>query len=410
MAMTATRPNVLFLMVDCMRADALGGRGVPTPHLDALVARGVRCTQAIASASSTTPCVATMLTGLYSPRHGVRSIGAHRLRAGVDTLASALAAHGYHTVAELTGPLGPESGLDRGFAEYSVRPASVYLSDGWGRQLIGRLQARAWSQPWFLFLHLWELHSPRKVLPAFRRRRYGTVRYDRALASLDATLAPLLTALPDDTIVVLHGDHGERLVRSTLAYRWYRLRRDLLGAARTQKLEGHETDVYEELVRVALAVVAPGRLPAGGRVDQLVRQVDLMPTILDVLGLPVPSGLDGVSLVPALREGRGLGLEAFLEAFGRVRGTARDKRSGWRTERWKYITAPNAPDVAEELYDLASDPRERRNVAAAEPARVAELRARVAAAEATAVASDDALSADEEAAVEQRLRDLGYIE
>ena len=403
-------PNVLFLLVDCMRADALGGRGVPTPRLDALAARGVRCTQAIASASSTTPCVATMLTGLYSPRHGVRSIGAHRLRADVATLPSTLAAAGYYTVAELTGPLGPESGLDRGFAEYHVRPASAYLSDAWGTELIARLRARAWPQPWFLFLHLWELHSPRKVLPAFRARRYGTIRYDRALASLDATLAPLLDALPDDTIVVLHGDHGERLVASTLAYRWYRLRRDLLGAGRTAKLEGHETDVYEDLVRVALAIRAPGRLPAGGRVDQLVRQVDLMPTILDLVGLPVPPGLDGTSLVPALRDGRALGLEAFLEAFGRVRGTARDKRAGWRTERWKYVAAPNAPERPEELYDLAADPRERRNVAASEPARVADFRARVAAAEATAVGGEDALSADEEAAVEQRLRDLGYIE
>jgi arylsulfatase A-like enzyme len=362
--MMTPRPNVLFLLVDCMRADALGGRGVPTPHLDALTARGVHCRQAIASASSTTPCVATMLTGLYSPRHGVRSIGAHRLRADVTTLARELAAAGYHTVAEVTGPLGPESGLDRGFAEYRVRPATLYLSDGWGDELVARLAARAWPQPWFLFLHLWELHAPRKVLPAYRRRRFGAIRYDRALASLDATLAPLLAALADDTVVVVHGDHGERLMASTLAYRWYRLRRDLLGAGRTRKLEGHETDVYEELIRVALAIVAPGRLPAAGRVDQLVRQVDLTPTILDVLGLPVPSGLDGVSLLAALREGRTLDLEAFVEAFGRVRGSARDKRSGWRTERWKYVAAPNAPDVPDELYDLAADPRERRNMAA----------------------------------------------
>ena len=408
--MTGTRPNVLFLLVDCMRADALGGRGVATPNLDALVARGVRCTQAIASASSTTPCVATMLTGLYSPRHGVRSIGAHRLHPEVTTLAAELARAGYHTVAEVTGPLGTESGLDRGFAEYRVRPASVYASDEWGRELVARLATRALPAPWFLFLHLWELHSPRKVLPAHRARRFGKTRYDRALASLDATLAPLLAALPPDTIVVLHGDHGERLVGSTLAYRWYRLRRDLLGAGRTQKLEGHETDVYEDLIRVTLALVAPGRLPAGGSVEQLVRQVDLTPTILDLLGMPIPYGLDGVSLVPALREGRRLDLEAFLEAFGRVRGTARDHRRGWRNERWKYVEAPNAPDIAPELFDLAADPRERRNLAADEPMQVEALRARVAAVEATAVGEGAALSAEEEAAVEARLRDLGYIE
>jgi arylsulfatase A-like enzyme len=400
-----TRANVLFLLVDCMRADALGGRGVPTPTLDALTARGARFTQAIASASSTTPCVATMLTGLYSPRHGVRAIGGRRLHPDVDTLPALLGAAGYRTVAEVTGPLLPENGLDRGFAEYHCRPATEYLTDTWGESLLARLRARALTEPWFLFLHLWELHSPRKVLPGFRDRRFGRNRYDRALASLDTTLASLLAALPPDTVVVVHGDHGERLIASSLEYRWYRLWRDLLGPARTRKREGHETDVYEELIRVPLVLVVPGRLPEGAVVEQLVRQVDLTPTLLDLLGVPVPPGLDGVSLLPAVA-GADLQLEAFVEAFGRVRGTPRDRRAGWRTSRWKYVSAPNAPDIADELYD----PRERRNVAATHAAIAAELRARVAAVEATSAGDVAALTAAEQEAIEHRLRELGYVE
>lgn len=404
------RPNVLFLLVDCMRADALGGRGVPTPNLDALVARGVRFSQAIASASSTTPCVATMLTGTYSPRHGVRAIGGLPLHPDVVTLPTLLRHAGYHTVAEVTGPLLPENGLDRGFNEYNLRSASVHLSDAWGSALVERLRSGGLPEPWFLFLHLWELHTPRKVLPPYRRRRYGRTRYDRALASLDATLAPLIAALPADTLVILHGDHGERLVTSRLAYRWYRLWRDVLGPKRTRKREGHETDVYEELIRVPLVLVAPGRLPSGADVTQLVRQVDITPTILDVLRLPAPLDLDGVSLLSTVIEGAELGLEAFLEAFGRVRGTARDRRSGWRTKRWKYVVAPNAPDVPDELYDLTSDPRERRNVATHEPALAAAFREHITAVEATATAAVPELSGAERAAVEQRLRELGYLE
>jgi len=404
-----TPPNILVLLVDCMRADALGGRGVRTPTFDALAARGGRFTQAIASASSTTPCVATLLTGLYSPRHGVRAIGGRPLRPGVATVPALLAAAGYHTIAEVTGPLLPENGLDRGFVEYHCRPATEYLSDGWGTALVERLRARPWREPWFLFLHLWELHSPRKVLAPFKDRRYGRTRYDRALASLDTTLAPLVDALPPDTVVIVHGDHGERLIESSLEYRWYRLWRDLLGASRTRKREGHESDVYEVLIRVPLIIAAPGRVAAGATVTQLVRQADLAPTLLELAGVAAPAGLDGVSLLPALA-GADLGLEAFVEAFGRVRGSPRDRRVGWRTPRWKYVVAPAAPDVAAELYDLSNDPRERRNVAAAHPDVVRGLAARIAAIEATAPGEVAALSADEQATIERRLRELGYVE
>jgi arylsulfatase A-like enzyme len=404
-----TRPNILVLLVDCMRADALGGRGVATPTFDAIAARGARCTQAIASASSTTPCVATMLTGVYSPRHGVRAIGGRPLRPDVATVPALLAAAGYHTVAEVTGPLLPENGLHRGFTEYHCRPATEYLSDPWGAALLGRLRQCALPEPWFLFLHVWELHSPRKVLPPFKDRRHGRNRYDRALASLDATLAPFVRALPPETAIVVHGDHGERLIASSLEYRWYRLWRDLLGPARTRKREGHETDVYEELIRVPLVLAAPGRVPAGATVDQLVRQVDLAPTLLDLAGVAPPAGLDGTSLLPAVG-GAALGLEAFIEAFGRVRGTPRDRRAGWRTSRWKYVTAPNAPDVAAELYDLTADPRERRNIAALHPDVATALGARIAVVEATAAGEVAALSDAEQAVIERRLRELGYVE
>ncbi len=402
--------NILFLLIDCLRADALAGGRAPTPNLDAVAGRGVRFTQAIAGASSTTPCVATMLTGVYSPRHGVRAIGGHRLNPDCPTLPQQLQAAGYHTVAEVTGPLGPENGLDRGFKEYHLRHAREYLSDGWGAGFIDRLRRRAWPEPWFLFLHLWELHTPRKVLPAFKRRRFGRTRYDRALAALDATLAPLLAALPADTAILIHGDHGERLIENNLEYRWYRLCRDILGPARVPKREGHEIDVYEELIRVPLVLAAPGHLPAGAVVPQLVRQVDLMPTLLDLAGAAIPPGLDGVSLLPAVRSGVDLGLECFIEAIGKLRGSPRDRRVGWRTAEWKYIAAPQAPERPEELYRLATDPRERVNLAAAEPERTRQFRERVAAVEARAGAAAPALTAAEQATIEQRLRDLGYLE
>ncbi len=158
-----------------------------------------------------------------------------------------------------------------------------------------------------------------------------------------------------------------------------------------------------------LVLVAPGRIASGVAVDQLVRQVDLGPTLLELAEVAAPSGLDGTSLLPAIA-GTDLRLEAFIEAFGRVRGTPRDRRAGWRGARWKCVTAPHAPDLPDELYDLSADPRERRNVAREHPDVMRALRARIAAVEATAAGEVAALSDAEQATIERRLRELGYVE
>ncbi len=411
-----TRPNILFLLIDCLRADAIFSeqRGARTPTLDRLVRSGMAFTQAISSASSTTPCVASLLTGTYSFEHGIRSIFGLKLNPAVRSLIEAFREYGYHTYAEVSGPLFPETSLDRGFDFYHCREAAAYLSSSWGIDLRQRLRGGAFKLPWLLFLHVWELHHPRHILPAFRSRTYGRNRYERAISSLDAELATLVEALPHNTLVVLHGDHGERVVKTDIQYRLYRLVRDLLGR-KTQKREGHEMDVYEDLIRVPLVFSS---LNGGGQLTlrpgvcdpQLVRQVDVFPTLLDLVGAPPPP-LHGHSLKSALFNGTRLHLEAYLEAFLRIRSNPRDRRVGWRTEEWKYIYAPQNPQLPEELYHLPSDPRERKNLATRRPDIAALLRSRIETLQRSARATNPGvvMSAEEKAAIEKRLTDLGYM-
>lgn len=411
-----TPPNVLFLLIDCLRADAVLGEGrrARTPTLDRLVRSGVACTQAIASASSTTPCVASLLTGTYSFVHGIRSIFGLKLNPEAACLADGLRAHGYETWAEVSGPLFPETGLDRGFDRYRFREGAAYLSTAWGADFRRDMRNRNGNGPWFCLLHLWELHHDRHVLPAFRGRAYGRNRYERALSCLDAELERLLAAVPDGTLIVLHGDHGEHFVPTDLGYRWYRLVRDLSGR-KTAKREGHEMDVSEALVRVPLVFTLHGggagapALPAGSRRAQLVRQVDALPTVLDLVGAHVPDEIHGTSLAPALADDRPLGLEAYLEAFLRVRSDPRDRRVGWRTPDWKYVYAPKNPDVPAELYDLANDPTERDNLATRRPDVVQTLRRRIERLQDGHAAAESAMSAAEKADVERRLEELGYM-
>lgn len=411
------RPNILFLLIDCLRADALHGtrRGARTPTLDRLVRAGIACTQAIASASSTTPCVASLLTGTYSFVHGIRSIFGLKLASAVPSLVEVLRDNGYHTYAEVSGPLFPETGLSRGFESYHCRPGFAYLSTAWGADLRHRLRSGAFQAPWFLFLHLWELHHRRHILPAFRSRAYGQNRYERALSSLDAELTSLLASLPArTTLVIVHGDHGERVVETDFRYRLYRLSRDLLGRNQTTKREGHEMDIYEDLIRVPLVFTllrGDGSLPTGKQVAQLVRQIDVLPTILDLLDLPVPLAIHGQSLKPALLLDTPLHLEAYLEAFLRIRSDPRDRRVGWRTEEWKYIYAPQNPRLPEELYFLPDDPQERHNRAAQRPDLVVEYRRRIAALQQGPLAENpgSVMSDEEKVSIEKRLTDLGYM-
>ena len=413
-----SRPNILFLLIDCLRADAVVGedRSARTPTLDHLVRSGVACTQAIASASSTTPCVASLLTGSYSFVHGIRSIFGLKLNPAVPSLVDAFRAYGYHTWAEVSGPLFPETDLDRGFDVYHCREGAAYLSTNWGTDFRQRLQSLSVQQPWFGFLHLWELHHRRHILPAFRGQTYGRNRYERALSCLDVELGRLLTVLPENTLVVVHGDHGEHVVQTDLRYRWYRLVRDLSGR-KTIKREGHEMDVSEDLVRVPLvfSMVGAGTdslsLPVGKLAPQLVRQIDALPTLLDLVGAPVPHGIHGTSIKPTLLDDIPLGLEAYIEAFLRVRSDPRDQRIGWRTSEWKYIYAPNNTRIPAELYNLPNDPSERYNLvhqrqdmAELLQRRIEDIR------HGSHVATPEfVMSETEKADLEKRLTDLGYM-
>lgn len=412
-----TQPNILFLLIDCLRADAISGtqRQAHTPTLDRLVRSGVSCTQAIASASSTTPCVASLLTGTYSFVHGIRSIFGLKLSPVVSSLVEILRDHGYRTYAEVSGPLFPETGLDRGFDSYCFREGSAYLSTAWGADLRQRLGSGALRSPWFLFLHLWELHHHRHILPQFSSRAYGRNRYERALSSLDAELATLLAVLPPHTLVVIHGDHGERVVSTDLRYRLYRMSRDLLRRT-TIKREGHEMDISEELIRVPLvfSFLNPHEqpvLPAGKQVSQLVRQIDALPTVLDLTGAPIPAHIHGQSLTSALFANTPLHLEAYLEAFLRVRSDPRNRLVGWRTEEWKYIYAPQNPQLPERLYHLTEDPQEQRNLVPHQSEVAAALRRRIEDMQQGPVAQNPGLvmSEAEQALVAKRLTDLGYM-
>ena len=408
-----TTPNVVLLVIDSLRADVTYGSQTATPNIDSFRDRGVTFTQCVSTTTTTTPSFASMLSGCYPPKHGVRGLQGYRLSASVPTMAERFEAAGYHTYAEVTGPLLPQTGVLRGFSELSHRPGYNVHPFAWRDDVISRM--KTYEAPWFMLLHVWEVHLPYRSPPDFKWRldRGG---YQDALTATDESLGPVLEQLGDDAIVVITGDHGEeyannarqllmvriarKMRRGLHPARWFPYLDRKLGA----RVVGHGFGLQEALVRVPLVVAGAGH--AGSVVADQVSHVDLLPTLGELLELNVPSEVDGRSLVP-LMAGSSLPEEpAYMEAVGeKLRGK---RIVGARTPDWKLLRYGSGRS---ELLRIGGDglPDEKRNLYARYPGVGRRLESFVDEVSSRESAAEAPMTHEEEAMVEQHLRDLGYL-
>ncbi len=357
----AADQNVLLITIDTLRGDALGSYGgrAATPNLDRLAQGGLRFTFAHAHAVVTLPSHASILTGRYPFEHGVRDNAGYRLEDQAETLAEIARRSGLATGAFVGAfPLDRQFGLAQGFDVYSdvggrmTAQADFAFTERRAEEVAG--EARAWveKQPgkWFAWVHVFDPHASYAPPPPFDAR-YRSDSYAGEVAYVDYALGPLLEATRRSvrpTTIVVTADHGEGLGDH--------------GEAT------HGTFAYESTLRVPLilAQVGPGTDGLRGRsIDAPVRHVDIVPTIAGLLGTSAAGDLPGRSLLDAdAGEPRHTYFEAMTPTL--KRGWA--PLSGVIAGREKYIDLP-----IEELYDLAADPREERNLVASAGARVSAL-------------------------------------
>ena len=385
--------NLLVITLDTMRADRLppyGFTGVVTPALDRLAVEGALFEQAFAAAPLTLPSHATLFTGMYPPRLGVRDNTGAPLSGDFQTLAEALGARGLTTGAFVASAvLAPRRGLDQGFGTYSL--GTSLACPGWPRarrpaddvvsEAVTWL-ARHDAAPFFAWIHLYDTHRPYQ-LPDDYTRSYADP-YAAAIAFEDAQIARLIGHLEardllDDTLIVVVGDHGESLGE--------------------HGEDSHGIFIYQEALRVPLIIRGPGVIPR--RVSAPVRLVDVMPTILDMFGVATPS-MDGLSLTNLLAgAGEGASREVYAESLY-------PQRFGWaslrslRADRYKVIDAPRP-----ELFDLDSDPYEQRNLFESKPSVAAGMLNRLRSFDSERGRSDAAPDVDR--AFAERLASLGYV-
>ena len=392
--------NVLLITIDTIRADRLGCYGYAaagTPNLDRLAAEGVRFANAYAQVPLTLPSHCSIMTGTYPPDHLVRNNGTYSLGPGLPTLAGTLKARGYATAAFVASfTLDSRFGLARGFDLYDdgVQGAEALKSFRSERDAGAVLAALG---PWieknrgerfFGWAHFYDPHLPYAPPPPFDIDYKGR-RYDGEIAYVDHVVGKLLELLKDRglldrTLILVAGDHGEALGE--------------------KKEIDHGLFLYDGTLKVPLIIRLAKGLPAGLVVPARVRLIDIMPTILDLLGIAVPAGVRGTSLLPYVRGRKTSDLPSYIETVYPRENYGWSELRGLIDGPWKYIQAPKP-----ELYDLARDPREERNRVEEQPAvvkdKVRKLDALVAGSRALKGAKRRTLSAAET----ERLRSLGYL-
>src|SRR6267378_2811988 len=349
-----TSPDVFLITIDTLRADHLHCYGydtIATPAIDGLAKDSLRFSHAFTPSPITNSSHTTILTGLLPSTHGVTDF-AIPLTATHPTWAELLSAQGYHTAAFIgavildSKSLAP--GLDRGFEFYDNFPEHAATKSRWGRLERRGLQVEQHAESWlskhpdgahFVWAHFYDPHDPYEPPPPYSNI-YKDRLYDGEIAYADSALGHFLAYLKkqgwyDGALIVVVGDHGEGLGE--------------------HHEDTHGIFLYDSTTHVPLIVKLAAGRERSKVVEAQVRTTDIMPTILELTGLPIPQKLDGASLAPLFA-----GAEATSRTvFGQ---TDYPLRFGWaplrsvRTEAFKFIEAPKP-----ELYDLRSDSRELQN-------------------------------------------------
>jgi arylsulfatase A-like enzyme/Flp pilus assembly protein TadD len=350
-----TDQNILLVTIDTLRADALSAYGGPadTPNLDRLAAHGARFTFAHAHAVVTLPSHTTILTGHFPYEHGIRDNSGFRVADGTVTIATRLKAAGFATGAFIGGfPLTKRFGLAPGFDVYDDQlpemkgEVSYALPERRADAVVSR--ALDWigrqNGHFFAWVHAFDPHSPYQPPPEYAAK-YSAQPYYGEIAFVDHSLGPLfdrLATLSRPTLVIVTADHGESL-----------------GEHGEMT---HGMFAYESTLHIPLIVAEIDPRSSGGTrgrvVDAPVRHIDIAPTVLDAAGAPADQTLPGASLRDVIGSGQSADRPGYFESmtYNLVRGWA--PLRGVLVARNKYIDLP-----IPELYDLAVDPKETRNLA-----------------------------------------------
>lgn len=347
--------NVIVISLDTTRADHLqcyGNTAIRTPNLNAMAQNGVLFANAFTPSPSTLPGHSSIFTGLYPYHHGARANGTFKLDPPQTTLAEILKQQGYNTCAAISAyVLDSRFGIGQGFDQFNddlskgvrwaphmfrERPAE-YTNEvifEWLDEHAPKPAEDEPGSPFFVWIHYFDAHAPYMPAEPFRSR-YAKNLYNGEIAYVDMNIGKLLAKLDDlgvrdNTLIVVAGDHGEGL------------------GEHGEKT--HSLLTYDATLHTPLIFHSPKLMPKGHVIRKQVSNVDIMPTILDLLGVDSDLEFDGVSLI---KDSQTWHEGIYFETITTLTMHGWAPLFGIRHDDFKYIHAPTP-----EIYDLKNDPKE----------------------------------------------------
>lgn len=403
------KPNIFILTIDSLRADKFYGptKTSKTPNIDNLIQHGTYFEQAISSVDATDPSFGCIMTGQYPFQTGIDFYKNHTK---ATKLFSILKKYGYN----LYGIIPKKSFFEtitkdfESVDTYSIDPY-VLLYEGTGDRIIKKLLTEKFVNPWVYFIHIMDLHptAGKFVYPdKFSSTEYGQNNYEKSISAIDYWIGEIFQNIDlDETLVVITADHGDYIpvtdkritnisniqnvlkkikqifpFAEPIGLKFFIFLQNLIGNYRRAKYEkifsqqemrgfNKRADrfLFDDVLHIPILLAGPG-IDKGLKIPNQVRHVDLLPTILELVGVDKTES-DGISLVSLLKGNQMEETPAYIESANINRKT-RGYVIGIRTSKYKYFRSRYDKKQHVHLYDLQIDPLEQNNIAENNPSMV----------------------------------------
>ena len=454
-----TKPNILFLVIDSFRADKCFGdqKTSQTPNLDKLIKNGTYFSEMASCADGTIFSLGGVFTGLYPFLTGLGGKSYNKLNEKTETYFSTFKKNGYHIFGTILKIIefynitkDFENKEDLGFDAYDR------IKDGLGEKIFEKIDSLKSKEPWVYYIHLLDLHYPIWVPKHLDKDEFGINQYEKMVSAVDEWIGKLVSKINlENTIIIITADHGEYIPfvkknnqeitfediplqkaqsaignlfpDSLLSLKWKlsifvhkirtaqkarKLKGFSLNSYEKRSLLNSRTDpdcyLYDELVHIP-CIISGYNIKLEKNIDKQVRNIDIFPTLLDIIGFEVPEKRHSRSLKPLISGKKFEEIPTYFESSALIKKSSGDVM-GLRTTNYKYFRSYNDPKRKVHLFDLKNDPLEEINIVKQKPEIVKEMEDNI-----TKIHNneklfdDDEMSAEETKNVEDELKKLGYI-